>query len=669
MLRTVIRRALAAVAAFAAAAASPAGGAPPAIASDQPPITHFTQRPAIYKVVLSPSGARMALIATGPNGRPHLAVMNTSPMTPPKTIAGYDNADITKVWWVNDDRLVYEAFTDGAEVDEDGAGTIAVNHDGSGYRELITWRHANLATGTRIASRVLTYGWFVHSMIDDGSADILVYRRVFDAVGEFREYRLGRLNTETGALQSLSTDMPEGAADWLLDRQLRPRVMSIVRQGRHKIFGRLANEDPWAELANFDALGDGFSPWLLDSDEQLLVLSRHGRDSSALYSYDMKRRQLKAEPEIAINGFDLDPTWETDSRSRRLVGLHFRTDRPVSYWFDDKLDAIQRSLDKALPGRFNRLYCGRCESSRFLVVHSSSDRHPGEYLLYDRHTSKLATIGGVRPWIDDKIQGRRSFHRVAARDGLSMPVYVTHPPGAKEGDRLPAVVLVHGGPWLRGSDLGWDAEAQFLASRGYRVIEPEFRGSDGYGWKHFAAGWGQWGHAMQDDLADAVQWAAKEGLIDPQRVCIMGGSYGGYAALMGPIRHPDTYRCAISFAGVTDIELMYTIRWSDIGEEYKKYGMPRLIGDRVKDAERLRAGSPLHRVAEIKVPTLLAHGGFDRRVPIEHARKFAGAARNAGVPIEEVTYEREGHGWFTPANHADFLRRVESFLDKNLAPR
>jgi dipeptidyl aminopeptidase/acylaminoacyl peptidase len=470
-------------------------------------------------------------------------------------------------------------------------------------------------------------------------------------------------------LRKLSTGMPEGGSNWVLDHRNEPRVLSVIRDGRRKIFGRLADSTQWSQLADFDSLGKGFSPWLMDSDGQLLVLTSQGRGGEALYAYDIEKRHLNPEPVLAVNGFDLDPESEMDSRTGRLVGLHFRTDRPTSYWFDDKLDTIQRSLDKALPGRYNRLYCGRCESSRFLVVRSSSDRHPGEYLLFDRTTAKLATLGAARPWIDEKSQGRRSFHRVAARDGLSMPVYVTHPPGAKDTDPLPAVVLVHGGPWVRGSDLRWNADAQFLASRGYRVIEPEFRGSSGYGWAHFEAGWKQWGRTMQDDLADAVQWAAKQRLVDPSRVCIMGGSYGGYAALMGPIRHPDTYRCAISFAGVTDIELMFSIRWSDIGDQAKQYGMPRLIGDPVKDAERLRTVSPLQRVAEIKVPVLLAHGSLDRRVPTDHARKFGSAARDAGVAIEQVYYNDEGHGWFMPANHADFLGRVERFLAKSLGSR
>ena len=174
---------------------------------------------------------------------------------------------------------------------------------------------------------------------------------------------------------------------------------------------------------------------------------------------------------------------------------------------------------------------------------------------------------------------------------------------------------------------------------------------------------------MQDDLEDAVQWAAREKLVDARRVCLMGGSYGGYAALMGPIRHPATWRCAVSFAGVTDIELMFSIYWSDVGEQAKQVGLPVLVGDPEKDAARLQATSPLRRVAEIKVPVLLAHGALDQRVPIDHARKFASAARAAGVPIETVIYDDEGHGWVKPEDLTDFLTRLEKFLARATAAR
>ncbi|HJW10424.1 MAG TPA: alpha/beta fold hydrolase [Albitalea sp.] len=632
-----------------------------------PPIEDYTKWPAIDDVVVSPSGKRMAVLVFGSDGRRKVGVMDLDPIGKPRVVGGFWDADVEGVHWVSDDRLVYSASERGAVIYDGKAGTFAVNHDGSEPRKLISWAETGgEIPGTRIVSKVLPYGWYLHSTIDDGSNEVFVYKRVGDSVGDFKQIVLARLNTSTGALRNLSFGMPDGTSKWILDAKHEPRMLVAHREGREKVYWRAPAADSWSEVADFDPLLSGFNPWFVDRDGQLLVTARYGTEG--LYRFDPIAKRVEPDPLVSVTGFDLNAQKVVDTQTGRLMGLHFVADRPMSYWFDAGLQRIQKGVDGALPGRSNRLYCGRCESTRFIVVRSSSDREPGEYFLFDRSKASLESIGASRPWIVEAQQGRRSFHRVNARDGLTLPVYVTHPAGSADDQPLPGVVLVHGGPWLRGSDLSWDAEAQFLASRGYRVIEPEFRGSEGYGAKLFKAGWKEWGRAMQDDLVDALQWAVKQRLVDPARVCIVGASYGGYAALMGPIAHPGVYRCAASFAGVTDIDLKYSVTWSDTSEAYRRYGMPVLIGDRIKDAELLARASPLKRVAEIKIPVLLAHGGADRRVPIVHARKFIGAARSAGVNIEELIYPEEGHGFFDPANHADYYGHLERFLEKSLRP-
>jgi dienelactone hydrolase len=634
-----------------------------ALAAEPPAADLFARFPRIVEMRPSPSGDRVAVILTSEQGRRQLGVLDLPPREPMKVIAAYSDGNVQKVQWVNDDRLVYEVFQPGPVVMENGGGVMAVDRDGGNQRPLIPWRQSNWTTGTNIKSRVLTYGWFFHSTIDDGSADILVYHRDDQGAGRYN-YSLSRLNTLTGERRALSLGVPAGTERWLLDDGFEPRVVVSHNEDRTAVHWRASVSPDWKQLESFDryAGDDGFESLRVEKGDRLLAVTRVKSDNTALFAYDLKTGKLNPEPLVAVKGFDLTPTLEVDSKTNTVVGVHFEADRPHSYWFDDKLDAAQKMVDAALPNRTNKLRCGRCESARYLVVHSSSDRSPGEYFILDREEKRLMSLGKVRPWIDESSQARRSFHRFTARDGLSIPVYVTHPVGAAPNDRLPAVVLVHGGPWVKGVKLLWDDDAQFLASRGYRVIEPEFRGSSGYGWKLFRAGWKEMGRAMQDDLLDAVQWAGQQGLVDSARVCIMGASYGGYAALMSPIRYPGAYRCAVSFAGPTDHELRYSLHWSDLSEDWKRYGIPRMIGDREKDSELLREASPLYRVRELKVPVLLAHGADDRRVPIDHASKFVSAARDAGVAIEYVPYTDEGHGWYHDKNHADFCRRVEKFL-------
>jgi dipeptidyl aminopeptidase/acylaminoacyl peptidase len=227
---------------------------------------------------------------------------------------------------------------------------------------------------------------------------------------------------------------------------------------------------------------------------------------------------------------------------------------------------------------------------------------------------------------------------------------------------------VHDGPYVRGAQWGWNPQTQFLASRGYAVLEPEFRGSAGFGTRHFRAGWKQWGLAMQDDIADGAKWAIAEGIADPKRICIAGASYGGYATLMGLVNDPGLFKCGVDWVGVTDIKLLYTGQWyaSDMSPTYKQYGMPVLIGDPVKDAAQFKATSPIEQAARITQPLLLAYGGADKRVPLNHGKEFYAAVKRTNPDVEWVVYEEEGHGWGLPKNRIDFWTRVEKFLDRNI---
>lgn len=634
----------------------------------------YARRPAVKGVALSPDGTHLAMVMRMAGGRAQLVVADLAKIGAAKPVAGFDDADVYVAYWVNSDRLVFQVVSATAALNEArSVGLYAINRDGTGRRELIAAEDTMVgAMVPPSKSRVLPWNWGLHATVNDGSPDVIVEERVLGVGLDFQGTNLWRLNTVTGLRRSLSHGAPANVQSWLLGIDNQPHALVAQKEGRSTVYWREGDNKPWAAVAEFSSYGgtdgEGFDPQFVDGNGQFYVLARRGRDTAALYRFDPLSKALASEPTISLQGFDLVPGMVVDPASRRLLGVHVRMEQNGTYWFDDDLRRVQQSVDAALPGRVNRLQCGLCAGARFLVVESSSDRNPGEYYLLDRKSMQLQFIAASRPWLEEASQGRRSYHRVAARDGLSLPVYLTRPAAAPEGKALATVVLVHGGPYVRGHDLRWSQEAQFLASRGYLVIEVEFRGSMGYGLRHFLAGRKQWGRAMQDDLADALDWAVKQGHADAKRVCIMGTSYGGYAALMGPIRHPGVYQCAISLAGVTDINLMYGIDWSDLSDAWKRYGMPELIGDRVADADQLNEASPLKQVSRFKVPLLLAHGGQDVRVPVEHSIKFRAAAEKNGVQVEWVGYAREMHGLFREDNEADFLRRVEAFLARVLGP-
>jgi dipeptidyl aminopeptidase/acylaminoacyl peptidase len=332
---------------------------------------------------------------------------------------------------------------------------------------------------------------------------------------------------------------------------------------------------------------------------------------------------------------------------------------------------IQAAVDKALPRTINLISVPRRPgNSPWVLVESYSDMQPSVYALYDTKTGLVDRVGSTYPNISADSGGKQEAVRYKARDGLEIPGLLTFPYKSSRKN-LPMVVLVHGGPWVRGTTWGWNPDSQFLASRGYAVLEVEFRGSTGFGTSHFEAGFKQWGLSMQNDIADGTRWAIGQGIADPKRICIAGASYGGYATLMGLVNDPDLYRCGFEWLGVTDIELMYTGTWfskSDASPGYLRYGMPLMIGDREKDAAQLKATSPIEQAARIHQPLLLAYGDEDQRVPIYHGKKFYSAVRDTNKQVEFIRYSGEGHGWSLPKNRIDFWQRVEKFLDKHIGP-
>lgn len=641
----------------------------PAEATSSAASADYARRPDVRQAAVSPSNRHAALLINGPRGRVVLAVVDLADPSQRRVIAAYDDVDIDEVSWVNDRRLVYSASEPGPRLSYDMWGTFAIDLDGSEERHLISARSDTEApTGSSIRLRLLPRGWDYWRTVGDGSDDVLVTRWLDSSERGWRPQVVARVNTRTLALQTLSEGQPEGADRWLFDARGQLRVVTTSVAERSALWWKPQPDAAWAKLHEWDALaGDALIPTALERDGTLIVAARHG-DTTALFAYDLRQRKLDAEPLVGVQGFDVDRVI-FDRRQQRAAGVAVVAQRPTWVWFDEGLARAQAVVDKSLPaGRSNRLLCGDCIGAERFVVQSMGDRQPGEYFVFDTKAGRLAPLLASRPWIDESTQGQRSFHRVAARDGLSLPVVVTHPAGLRPDQPAPTVMLVHGGPWAPGATTLWDDEPQFLASRGYRVLEVSFRGTTGLGWKHERASWGQWGLAMQDDLEDALLWAVREKLTDPDRVCIYGASYGGYAALMGPVRHPGRYRCAVSLVGVTELQLMFSSTWTDVSPAGRRYGYARLVGDPEKDAERLRSSSPVHRVSDIKVPVLVAQGRLDRRVTPEHADRFVRAARAAGVDIERVDYE-EGHGFALAESQADFWSRLEKFLARHLAKR
>lgn len=628
----------------------------------RPSVEDFFKAPALIAPVLSPDGRSLAAAVNGPNGRMKLAVLDLDKLDASRIVAGFSDADVQNYHWVNDKRLVF-SITDRQEADRPLApGLWAVNRDGSEMRQLIHAGSTLIGEASHITDKRLSWEWQLHSVLEDGSDDVVVIGPIFDGRRDIVDSRLLRLNTRTGQRTSLVNGAPPNALSWLLNAKGEPQFTASIQQGRWRSFLRDGERwKPWEESDYFHEARK--EPLWIDAQGQMLVKASD-RDGFATLQL-LNVHQLDAPPRtlLSLRGYDFSGQLIIDRDEQRLVGVHFETDAPSSAWFDADLRKLQAEIDKQLPGTVNRISCERCLKGNTLLVTASSDRQPPVYFLFHRDSKKLQLIAQSRPWIDAQRMAERDMVRIKARDGLEVPTLLTKPAGPVQP--RPTVVLVHGGPWVRGADWTWEPMAQFLASRGYLVIEPEFRGSTGYGSQHFVAGWKQWGLAMQDDVADALQWAVGKGLADPKRTCIAGASYGGYATLMGLIKHPELYRCGVNWVGVSDIELMYSISWSDASAAWTRYGMPALVGDREKDAEQLKKTSPLARAAELKRPLLMAYGGQDYRVPLPHGTAFKDALPKS-TELEWIVYPQEGHVWMEQKTYFDFWTRVEKFLDKHI---
>lgn len=377
-----------------------------------------------------------------------------------------------------------------------------------------------------------------------------------------------------------------------------------------------------------------------------------------VYSYDFATDTLGASvfehPEVDVEAVAYSPrTGEPDS-------ILYADDRDRIFWIDPEMRAVQTRIDKALPDAVNRIV-SRDAADRRMIVWSTGATNPGTYYLYDRTSRAMSELARPYGALEGKALAPVETVRYPARDGLVIPAYLTKPPGRSER-ALPLIVMPHGGPFAR-DKWAYDAWAQFLANRGYVVLQPNFRGSTGFGKAFVDAASGQYGRKMQDDLDDGVRWLAGRGLIDPKRVCIMGASYGGYAAMWAAARNPEIYRCAISFAGISEVRAM--LRYdpsSGIARRYYKDWRDRVRGDEDFD---LGAVSPLTRASAIRVPLLIAHGDEDHVVPFAQSRNMHEALRRAKIDHEFVVYPGEGHGFGKAENSIDFLRRVEAFLARH----
>jgi dipeptidyl aminopeptidase/acylaminoacyl peptidase len=634
-----------------------------------PDAAKFFAREQTTGAVLSPDGKRLALRSIGSDGRAVLSVLWLETMQP-KVVYLSDSADVGNFVWVNNERVAFD-LTDATAPDADqdaSPGLFAVDHDGERFRQLverqIVWARAG--SGTR---RMQPWNTFLlnNTSQRQGNA-VLVWRPESYDGKDIGHIKLLRLDTVTARVDEV--EAPLHCTGWWADPDGQLRVVQTRQDGKGALRWRDPSTGTWKTLREFDIfLDDGsLSVRHVGADGRLYVAARRGSDRLSMWTVDPSTGEFSAAPLASSPQFDVDA--HVVERRDRVLGLRFTIDAEVTQWLDADMKTLQQQIDKVLPRTANRLSVPWTGDEPWVLIEAFSDVQPKLYYLFNRATRKFTALGAQRPDINPKQQAGMDLQWLKARDGLALPTWVSMPRGGSgsSGKPLPTVVLIHGGPWVKNTSWRWDEEVQFLNALGYVVLQPQFRGTQGFGSGFETASWRQWGRSMQDDVTDATRWAITQGIADPGRIALMGASYGGYSTLMGLAREPALYRCGVAWVAVTDLDLMYGAHWSDFSDSYKQHGMPTRVGDRVKDAAELKANSPIHVAARIRQPLLLAHGDRDRRVPVEHGEAMRRALNDAGNrQVEWLSYAKEGHGWREPANKIDFWNRVAAFLAKQLA--
>ena len=399
------------------------------------------------------------------------------------------------------------------------------------------------------------------------------------------------------------------------------------------------------------------SPFLfLPGSDHALAIHDDDKGMSAIYEVDLTTQADIRTVHVAPSGSEVSwPVVSDDGQT--LLGAHHTGNGPPQ-WFDADLASIQESIDKSVGSRRARIVSLNADRSRMLVRIDRPDS-PGALYFFSVFNQKMQQVAVMNPDLGTRPLSPVRLVRYAARDGKEIEAVLTVPRGMAEKD-LPIVMMPHGGPWARDT-LDYDYWAQFVASRGYAVMQPNFRGSTGYGTEFLRAGQGQMGLAMQDDISDGLAWAVKQGIADPRRACIVGASYGGYAAMWGIAKDPDQYRCAISIAGVANLR-----------REVNDFG-DYLFGRKYEDDWKrmtpdFAAVSPINAVARIKAPLLLIHGKKDITVDFNQSQAMFNKARGAGKVVELIPLPEADHSFSREADRIALLRAIEDFLRRHNPP-
>ncbi len=613
------------------------------------PLEDFTKPSEFTNVVISPDGKKLAGVMEL-DGMDKVAIIDLENMKPLSAKTFGENRRVGNLTWANDNVILMSVNKRVGNLDRKGKwdGVYAMRFDGKKSRALFA------PGGT--AQKGNTFGVSIVDGLHNDEDHILI-----------REFKRGGAHIYKFNLKSKRRSMMSEPADKnsdapFLNKKHQPIVATAFDPISRNTFVYYKKGDSknWQKLnlagnktdVTFTFGGNSKDP------NEVYILSNHDASTIGLFKLNLSTGDLR---KIYRND-TVDITGSINNPYNEAIGFITMPSYPEIVWVDktDPISITYKGLKQAFPNSYIFIQ-NYTRDHKKMVFRVNSDVNPGEFYILDLASNKIKPIVSSRSWVDPKEMAEMKPFTVTARDGTELHGYLTLPKG-KEAKNLPLVVNPHGGPHGPRDQWGYNPEIQLMANRGYAVLQINFRGSGGYGQDFERAGYMKWGREMQDDITDATLWAIDQGIADKDRICLYGGSYGGYATLQGLVREPDLYKCGIGYVGVYDLKKMRTC--GDIpsrGSSGKKY-LNRVIG---KVGTELEANSPAYNTHKIKAKVFLAHGEDDVRVPMCQLNSLVKSLEASGVD-HEVMVRDEGHGFQDPQNRIDFYSRLISFLDENI---
>jgi dipeptidyl aminopeptidase/acylaminoacyl peptidase len=618
------------------------------------PLETFFSDPQASQVQLSPDGHYLALLSPA-NNRMQIVVVDRKAGKRHR-LTNMAEESVVSVWWAKDSRLVFHQQVKGQE----SLGTYAIDANGGNLKVLqqaadVEDDHINNADDRRGFS-------LVGNLPDDPDNILVNVIRGRSGLGD-----VYKLNVRTEKRTLIMSNLGK-VREWIADRAGAVRIALSRDEHEHSttILYRSSEQAEWQEIHRVPSAEIEWRPLAFDGDNKTLILATNeGRSTTGLFTYDPEQRKITGTL-IDDPRYDVDASLVYSHKRHRVVGARYEGEKHRTVWFEPEFQQIQAGIDQALPHTLNSIVSFTRDETEFVAV-ARSDRDPGTYYLYDARDRTLRELIRRSPGIDPAQMAEMRPITYAARDGMQLFGYLTLPNG-REAHGLPLIVLPHGGPYGPRDTWGFEPEVQFLANRGYAVLQVNFRGSGGYGHAYEAAGYRQWGRAMQDDLTDGVNWAVRSGFADASRVAIYGASYGGYAALAGLTFTPELYVCGVNYVGVVDIErLGVMLSFNYLPKPTQDYLARRFLHP-LKDAKQIHDISPIHFIENIRVPVLNAYGKHDPRVTKDHGQVLEEALKKHRKNYKSILVENEGHGFGKYENRMAFFREMDRFFAQYLRP-